>query len=144
MAANLKLQPSEELAAMFPQPIVTTIRGKEISVLPLTISQLGHVARALKPVIEESGVSLDMAGLIANHTESVTVAVAKASGQSETWVGSLYADEFLILATAVWDANADFFVQRVAPLAAKLLEKRATLGVGSTPASDLKSMATPT
>lgn len=91
--------------------------GREIQVRPLTIGQIPGVMRALKGVDLSRGLDLaDVPALIADHGEGVMLAVSVATGVTLDEVKASPVDEFVALLTAVIEVNADFFVQRVAPV----------------------------
>ena len=53
--------------------------------------------------------------LLAEHGEAVIDAVAIASRRPPEWVTNLALDDAVRLAEAVFEVNADFFIQRVLP-----------------------------
>jgi hypothetical protein len=87
--------------------------GHDLVIAPLTVGQLPAVARALRGIDLSGGI--DVLELIAEHGERVAEAIAVAACVDLEIVQRAEVDEFLTLATAVIEVNADFFARRVAP-----------------------------
>lgn len=93
-----------------------TIAGQALTIEPVRLGQLGAFLRAVQPIAAElvNG-EVDVVALLADHTERVLAALSAATGQPHAWVAALALDEAVLLAAAVIEVNADFFVQRVMP-----------------------------
>jgi hypothetical protein len=96
-----------DLDTLFPVPQTVQAGGKTIDVLPLKLRQLGAFTRALRPAL----VAMQDSGSLLLQGEDLVPAVAVASGEPVEWVAGLDAADYLRLATAVMEVNADFFVQ---------------------------------
>lgn len=133
---------ADELATLFPASETVTVGGVAVTVEPLTIVQLGRVAKVLKGVVD-SATGLDWPTLCAEHTERAVEAVSAATGKPTDFIGGLRADEFLVLAMAVVRVNADFFAKRLVPLAAEATALATRiLGAGQMPSATLSGAAT--
>lgn len=99
-----------------------TIAGQALTIEPVRLGQLGAFLRAVQPIAAElvKG-EVDVVALLADHTERVLAALSAATGQPHAWVAALALDEAVLLAAAVIEVNADFFVQRVLPAATAAL-----------------------
>ena len=106
----------DDLSQLLPQPIELKIGDKALSLTPLKVSELSAFSRAVAPVIGafEDG-SLDLFGLIANHTETVVTAVSIAVREPREWINVLTVGELVLLAAKVIEVNADFFTRGVMP-----------------------------
>lgn len=129
-----------ELAKLFADPARVEIAGETVEIRPLVMRQLGRVAAILRPVFERSDGKrdprdLDVAELVANHTEAMIDLVAVATGRPVDWVGGLRVDHFIELAVVVVRENGNFFVHRVAPALAAVPALLATLNGGDGPTS---------
>lgn len=94
-----------------------TIAGRTVSIVPLTIGQLPRFARAIHPAAPMLAGYEDIAwlALIAEHGEALIEAAAVATGIESKEIESLAPDEFVLLCGAIFEANVDFFVRRLAP-----------------------------
>lgn len=119
--------------------------GERIEVMPLAIGRLARVLKVGQPILTElSGGdgTLDLLALAANHGERLIEVTAIALDREAAWVQALPADEFLALAGAVIEQNADFFSRRVLPMLEKTTGQLAgvmettTEAVSAAPAND--------
>lgn len=116
----------EQLAAMTRGSKTYTIAGRSLTILQMNITQLGVVARGIKPIVESLGTGItdrDLPRLVAEFTDPVIDIVTAASGQDRVWVATLPVDQFLLLAQAVWEVDHAFFVQYVSPVAESLAKQ---------------------
>lgn len=118
MQQKKAITPTEELAVLFPAPQPIDVAGKRIEVKPLSIRQLGRVAKAINPIVDsiDDGGEINFARLIGEHTEHAIAAIAAATGETEDWIAELPADQFIVLAKTVFEVNRSFFEGRVKPL----------------------------
>lgn len=127
------------------EPRRLTIAGVALEVGPLRVRQIPSFARAIAPA---AGLLFagDILAAVAEHGESLITAMAVATGMEEEWLGGLTADEFLEIAAAVVEVNADFFVQRVVPMMTGLADRlmpEAT-GTAATPGATPSPSSSPT
>ena len=106
---------TEPFAALPPVPVTLVIGGERLDLTPLKVGDVPAFARAVQPVAASLSASPDWLALLAEHGEAVIDAVAIASRRPPEWVTNLALDDAVRLAEAVFEVNADFFIQRVLP-----------------------------
>ena len=106
---------SETFAALPPVPVTLVIGGEPLELTPIRVGELPAFARAVQPVAVSLSASPDWLALMAEHGEAVIEAVAIATRRPVDWVAGLGLDEAVRLTEAVFEVNADFFIQRVLP-----------------------------
>lgn len=106
---------SDTFAALPPVPVTLVIGGERLELTPLKVGDLPAFARAVQPVAASLSASPDWLALLAEHGEAVIDVVAIASRRPPEWVTNLALDDAVRLAEAVFEVNADFFIQRVLP-----------------------------
>ena len=130
---------SDTFAALPPVPVTLVIGGERLELAPLKVGDVPAFARAVQPVAASLSASPDWLALLAEHGEAVIDAVAIASRRPPEWVTNLALDDAVRLAEAVFEVNADFFIQRVLPsLTEAATRVSQTLGVqipGAMPSS---------
>ncbi len=109
----------DTFAALPPVPVTLVIGGECLELTPLKVGEIPAFARAVQPAVATLSASLsaspDWLALLAEHGEAVIDAVAIASRRPPEWVTNLALDDAVRLAEAVFEVNADFFIQRVLP-----------------------------
>jgi hypothetical protein len=105
----------DTFAALPPVPVTLVIGGERLDLTPLKVGDVPAFARAVQPVAASLSASPDWLALLAEHGEAVIDAVAIASRRPPEWVTNLALDEAVRLTEAVFEVNADFFIQRVLP-----------------------------
>ena len=109
----------DTFAALPPVPVTLVIGGERLELTPLKVGEIPAFARAVQPAVATLSASLsaspDWLALLAEHGEAVIDAVAIASRRPPEWVTNLALDDAVRLAEAVFEVNADFFIQRVLP-----------------------------
>ena len=129
----------DTFAALPPVPVTLVIGGERLELTPLKVGDVPAFAHAVQPVAASLSASPDWLALLAEHGEAVIDAVAIASRRPPEWVTNLALDDAVRLAEAVFEVNADFFIQRVLPsLTEAATRVSQTLGVqipGAMPSS---------
>ena len=121
----------DTFAALPPVPVTLVIGGERLELTPLKVGDVPAFARAVQPVAASLSASPDWLALLAEHGEAVIDAVAIASRRPPEWVTNLALDDAVRLAEAVFEVNADFFIQRVLPsLTEAATRVSQTLGAG--------------
>ena len=105
----------DTFAALPPAPVTLVIGSERLELTPLKVGDVPAFARAVQPVAASLSASPDWLALLAEHGEAVIDAVAIASRRPPEWVTNLALDDAVRLAEAVFEVNADFFIQRVLP-----------------------------
>lgn len=124
---------TSDLDVMVPQPQVVEIAGQCLDVTPLVIGELPAILKAVRPFAAHLAGEPDWLALITEHGDALLTALALGSRRPRDWVDALPIDDALILAAAVFEANADFFVRRVAPRIGALAQSLSTRLAGPTP-----------
>lgn len=118
----------KELEKIAPIPVRVDVGGERISITPIKTRELPAMMRAAGPILAEIQRGDIMAALTAN-ADSLISAVAVGARLDRTWVDGLDVDDLVVLAGAVVESNADFFVRRVMPILTAAIES-VTLAVG--------------
>lgn len=108
------------------------IGGKNVTVAPLKVRQIPAFTRAISPIMGPL-LAGDMLAAVSVGGEDLVRAIAIATGEPEDWLGDLLPDEFIQLAAAVVEVNADFFVHRVMPELTRTTSHLTTALIGQTP-----------
>lgn len=135
-----------------------TIGGEAIVVRPFFFGQLPKAVKLLRPIAEalrETGIAsidgewlalakdwaLKLPQLLEEAGEPLVAFVAFAVGKPRAWFDTLAADEGVKLTRAVFEANASFFVERIAPLVG--LKAASETATGAPSSQDSYLPATP-
>lgn len=145
---------SDDLDVLDPAGSSITFRGESVEIRPIPVGALPKLVRTARPVIDrlvaleaipEEGddvaVAMLVLDLLEQHGECVFAAAAICTGRDQEWLEGGDVDEFVALAFRVFEVNRDFFVQRLAPLLARVVGGKTT-GAGPTPSSSSSSAAT--
>jgi hypothetical protein len=100
------------------QSVAVTVAGEQINVQPLKVGQVPAFARASRGILQDLDKLNGADGimeLLADHGDDLIAAVSVATGMPVNLVQAIELDEFVGLATAVVQVNADFFTRRLAP-----------------------------
>jgi hypothetical protein len=131
---------ADDLDILDPTGISVTVGGRTVSILPLTIGQLPRFARAIQPAagLLSGDKDPDWLGLVAEHGEALIAAAAVATGIDQKEIEAVAPDEFVVLCGAIFETNASFFVQRLAPAMERTSDRivaatAAIPGAGATP-----------
>lgn len=128
------------LDILVPETRRLNVGGREVDVEVLRMRQIPGFSRAIAqpwPLIVDG----DYLAAVVQFAEDIMQAVHLATGQDREFLDGLRPDEFLDLATAVFEVNLDFFARAVLPAAKKM---GAALNSVSSPASSRPGTATPT
>lgn len=106
---------ADQFPALPPVPLICFVGGERLELTPLKLGEIPGFARAIRPLASSLSVSPDWLGLLAEHGDAVIDAVAIASRQPKAWLDALELDDAVNLTEAVFEVNADFFIQRVWP-----------------------------
>ena len=105
-----------ELDAFGAQPTDLTIADEVLAISPIRVGEIPKILSAIKPFSDQlMADQIDWLGIITQHGDSLLAAIAIAARKPQDWVEALSLDDAITLATALFEVNADFFVQRVVP-----------------------------
>jgi hypothetical protein len=136
-----------------PVPQVVTVAGVAVELTPIRLGELPRILAAVRPIAADCSADLsaqpDWLVLLARHGEAMLELLALATRRDRAWIEALALDEAVTLAAAVFEVNADFFVQRVAPSIASAGERLAPIlqhgkELGTMPSPDSSPPATAT
>ena len=123
------------MAVLPPIPVKIHVADQTIALTPLVLGELPAFAKAMQPFMAEFAVEPDWLRLLGSHGEAMIEAMAIASRQPSEWIAGLALDEAIFLAQSLFEVNADFFIQRVAPKLGEAVSRIGTQLDGATPAN---------
>ena len=106
--------PNDELEVFFPKVRQEGIAGKLINIPNLKVRQLAAFGKASEPFMPLI-VTGDYLAVLTHHTEAACQAVAIVTGVDIDWMMGLDPDDMLVLISAVYEVNFDFFARRLLP-----------------------------
>ena len=98
-----------------PAPVVVTLAGTALELTPIRLGELPRFLVVVRPMAEELGGDPDWIALLGRHGESVLDLLALTTRRERAWVNDLSREDAVLLAAAVFEVNADFFVAHVVP-----------------------------
>lgn len=99
-----------------PTPLSLQIAGVALAITPIRVGEIPALLAAVRPFAHRlvDG-DPDWLVLLADHGDALITAIAVASRRPQEWVAGLEMDDAIRLGAALFEVNADFFVQRVVP-----------------------------
>lgn len=106
----------DDFASFPPQPQSLEIAGDTLALTPIRVGEVPALLAAIKPIAPHlvNG-DPDWLALLTEHGDAILDALAIAARRAREWVEALSLDDAVLLATALFEVNVDFFVQRVVP-----------------------------
>ncbi len=106
----------DDFATFPPQPQSLEIAGDTLALTPIRVGEVPALLAAIKPIAQHlvNG-DPDWLALLTEHGDAILDALAIAARRPREWVEALSLDDAVQLATALFEVNVDFFVQRVVP-----------------------------
>ena len=98
-----------------PSPVMLDVGGESLEITPIRVGEMPALIKAVRPFAGQLSAESDWLVLLAEHGESLLCALAVAARRERAWVERLSLDDAVRLAAALFEVNADFFVQRLAP-----------------------------
>ena len=123
------------MAVLPPVPVEIRVAAQTIALTPLVLGELPAFAKAIQPFTADLAIEPDWLRLLGSHGDSMIEAMAITSRQSREWIAGLALDEAIFLAQALFEVNADFFIQRVVPKLGEAVSRIGSQLSGPTPAS---------
>ena len=105
-----------ELDTLIPQPISVNIGDDTLMLTPVTIGEIPRLLRVIRPFTGALLTDPDWLQILSEHGDAVLEALAICARKPRSWIDALALDDAVRLFEAVFEVNADFFSQRVAPL----------------------------
>jgi hypothetical protein len=134
----------QAFAALPPEPLIISVGGDPLEITPLRIGELPAFARAVKPIAAHLTFEPDWMLILGEDGEALILALALACRRPPEWLATLSLDEAIQVAEAVFEVNADFFIQRVVPQLQRVSQRLASLKLGPIVSSDSSAPATTT
>lgn len=114
----------DELDQLIPPDCVLDFGALKVSVRPLVIRQIAPLAKVLQKIpavlIEDFTAGRFDVLAIAQHTDTLIEACAIATDGDIKSIGNITPDQLMALLGTIFEVNADFFLQRLAPTTEKL------------------------
>jgi hypothetical protein len=106
----------DDFASFPPQPQSLEIAGDTLALTPIRVGEVPALLAAIKPIAPHlvNG-DPDWLALLTEHGDAILDALAITARRPREWVEALSLDDAVQLATALFEVNVDFFVQRVVP-----------------------------
>ena len=98
-----------------PAPVVVTLAGTALELTPIRLGELPRFLVVVRPMAEELVGDPAWIALLGRHGESVLDLLALTTRRERAWVNDLSLEDAVLLAAAVFEVNADFFVAHVVP-----------------------------
>lgn len=153
---------SEDLKTLFPGRDVTLSTGEVLALKPFYFGQFPSAIRLMRPVteaVQSSGIAgfsgtgfvlasdwaMRLPQLMDEAGEALIEFIAFSTNKQRSWFDVLGADDGIALTKAVFEVNADFFVQRIAPLVGLAIQPQAvteTVETGAASSPDSSQPAT--
>ena len=132
------------LETFVPDPVVIDIAGDRVEIAPLKVGELPAFIRAIRPFAQHLTHDVDWLSLFGERGEDLVAALAVAIRRPREWVAARELDEAIRLCEAVFEVNADFFIQRLAPVLARVATRVETIGARCSSASSNTATTSPT
>jgi hypothetical protein len=123
------------MAVLPPVPIEIRVAEQTLALTPLVLGELPAFAKAIQPFTADLAIEPDWLRLLGSHGDAMIEAMAISSRQSRVWIAGLALDEAIFLAQALFEVNADFFIQRVVPKLGEAVSRIGSQLAGPTPVS---------
>ena len=98
-----------------PAPVVVTLSGIALELTPIRLGELPRLLAVVRPLADDITGDPDWIALLGRHGDSVLDLLAITTRRERAWVNDLSLEDAVLLAAAVFEVNADFFVARVVP-----------------------------
>lgn len=104
-----------DFATFPPIPIVVTLSGIALELTPIRLGELPRLLAGVHPLAEEITADPDWMALLGRHGDAVLDLLALTTRRERAWINDLSLEDAVLLAAAVFEVNADFFVAHVVP-----------------------------
>jgi hypothetical protein len=98
-----------------PAPVVVTLSGIALELTPIRLGELPRLLAVVRPLADDITGDPDWIALLGLHGDSVLDLLAITTRRERAWVNDLSLEDAVLLAAAVFEVNADFFVAHVVP-----------------------------
>ena len=104
-----------DLQVLAPPTSAVDVGGEHLTLSPLVLGELPAMLKAVQPFAQQLQGEPDWLTLLCQHSDALLQALSMASRRPREWIDALSIDDALTLAAAVFEVNADFFIQRLVP-----------------------------
>ena len=98
-----------------PAPVVVTLSGIALELTPIRLGELPRLLAVVRPLADDITGDPEWIALLGRHGDSVLDLLAITTRRERAWVNDLSLEDAVLLAAAVFEVNADFFVAHVVP-----------------------------
>ena len=98
-----------------PAPVVVTLSGIALELTPIRLGELPRLLAVVRPLADDITGDPEWIALLGRHGDSVLDLLALTTRRERVWVNDLSLEDAVLLAAAVFEVNADFFVAHVVP-----------------------------
>ena len=98
-----------------PAPVVVTLSGIAMELTPIRLGELPRLLAVVRPLADDITGDPEWIALLGRHGDSVLDLLAITTRRERAWVNDLSLEDAVLLAAAVFEVNADFFVAHVVP-----------------------------
>lgn len=113
----------DDLARLVGAPCVVEVGARRIEIMPVRVRELPAFVRAVGPALGDLQRGVPIPDLLAAHAESLIDAVAVGARVERAWLDDQDADTLFALVEAVIEVNLDFFLARLAPRLAAVVDR---------------------
>ncbi|WP_421793511.1 hypothetical protein [Hydrocarboniphaga effusa] len=122
--------PFADLRALLVQPRSEPIGDKQVVIAVIGLEKIVVIADLLKSVkdllvFNEEGFDFDLVRLLAERRDIAIDMLVQMTDEPAEWLAKLRTDQAMFLLAACIRTNADFFIQRLAPLAMQAISSLA-------------------
>lgn len=105
----------QELSELVNEPRIVTVGGRDVAVTPIRTRELPAFMRSVEPLFGLAATGAGVAEMVLHNADAVIQATAIGARVERDWIDGLDLAELLLLAAAIMEVNADFFVRRLGP-----------------------------
>ena len=125
-----------DLQVLAPLTSDVTVGGEHLTLTPIVLGELPVLIKAVQPFAQQLQGKPDWLALLCQHSDAILRALSIASRRPREWIDALSIDDALSLAAAVFEVNADFFIERLVPTLQALAPRMAARWAGQTSSPD--------
>ena len=104
-----------DVEILAPHSVTVQVGNAPLILTPLVLGELPAMLKAVQPFAQQLQGEPDWLTLLCQHSDALLQALSMDSRRPREWIDALSIDDALTLAAAVFEVNADFFIQRLVP-----------------------------
>ena len=98
-----------------PDPVIVNLSCSALELTPIRLGELPRLLMVVRPLVSELTSDPDWLALLSQHGDAVLDLLAITTRRERAWINDLSLEDAVLLASAVFEVNADFFVAHVVP-----------------------------